>query len=368
MPGVSVMLGHAAGAVVVVCPIASGEIGIGYGGAGIGGVNELSVARVDAHMGNAACVCTGEENDITGLQICLGDGGTHVVLIGGGAVGRIAKLLQNIVHIAGTVKTGRGGAAVYIAGAQVFLCLSQNLRTGDTGNGGHGTAAGGCTAGQGCRTGGNTGGFTAPVELGGIGGFLILVGDFGQFHKIAADIADGGLIDDLIPAVIYTKNIALAALGGNSNTAVGGAGTGTDINTVSSDLAIAKFCIFALQHIQIVFVHPAFLEIVVDLVPVAGFGEDNNTVMLGCGVQNFGIGGGITAQTQVIGIDKSDAVHGFAGCAGTDSAEADKENGGQHQVDESLGKIHKLPPVMGSIRSIWGSFDCSVHILTVMVL
>ena len=114
----------------MICPVAAGQIRIGNRGAGIGGVDKLAVSGVDTHMGNAAGICTGEVYNITGFQIFLGNGSTHVDLVSRSAVRRIAQLLENIVHKSGAVKTSRGSAAVYIGGSQVFLCLCQDLSTG----------------------------------------------------------------------------------------------------------------------------------------------------------------------------------------------------------------------------------------------
>ena len=59
---------HSPGTVVVLRPVTAGEVGIGDRGAGIGGMDELAAANVNAYMGNAAGICTGKENDVAGLQ------------------------------------------------------------------------------------------------------------------------------------------------------------------------------------------------------------------------------------------------------------------------------------------------------------
>ena len=63
---------HSPGTVVVLRPVTAGEVGIGDRGAGIGGMDELAAANVNAYMGNAAGICTGKENDVAGcLPIVL---------------------------------------------------------------------------------------------------------------------------------------------------------------------------------------------------------------------------------------------------------------------------------------------------------
>ena len=98
----------------MVSPIATGQTGIGDSGSGIGGVDKLTVAGVDTHMGDTAGICTVEEHDIAGLQIGLGYIGALVVLVSGGAVGGVAQALQNIIHQAGAVKAAGRGTAVNI--------------------------------------------------------------------------------------------------------------------------------------------------------------------------------------------------------------------------------------------------------------
>ena len=67
----------------MLCPIAAGERTVGYIGAGIGGMDELSVSCVDSDMGNTGSGGTGEEYHITGLQGSLGYGSALIDLSGG---------------------------------------------------------------------------------------------------------------------------------------------------------------------------------------------------------------------------------------------------------------------------------------------
>lgn len=74
-------------------------------------MDELSVSCIDAHMGDAAGICIGEENNIAHFQVFLGNSGAVGVLVSRGSVGRETQLLEYIVNEAGAVKTGGGSAA-----------------------------------------------------------------------------------------------------------------------------------------------------------------------------------------------------------------------------------------------------------------
>ena len=92
MPGLC-FLCNASGAVVVVSPIAAGQIRVGYGGAGVRGMNKLAITRIDAHMGNAGSICTCKKYDITNLEIGFCYISAPPVLIRGSTVGRKTELL-----------------------------------------------------------------------------------------------------------------------------------------------------------------------------------------------------------------------------------------------------------------------------------
>ena len=173
MPGFLFVSGHAAGTIVVVCPVAAGQVRVGDSGAGVGGVDELAVSGIDAHMGNAAGICIGKEDNVTGLQLILGNGSALLILVSGGPVGGEAQLLKDIVDETGAVKACRRSAAVNVGGTQIFFCFCQNGITGYIGRNLAGRTAGSGAAVQGRGTGGDTGGFSAPEELGAVGGILI---------------------------------------------------------------------------------------------------------------------------------------------------------------------------------------------------
>ena len=337
----------------MLCPIAAGQVRVGYSGAGIGGVDELTIACIDANVRNAAGVCIGKEHNVAGFQAALGHRGAHLILIGRCPVRGIAKLLQDIVDKTRAVKAGGGSSAENIRCSKIFLRFFQNLAACNT-NGrsivGSGRISGGSAAGialKSCGVGGNAGRLAATEELGAVGGILILVGNLGQVQKIAADIADGGIVNHLVPTFVQTQNIALAAFGSSTNTAVGGTGTGTKIDAGPIDIAITKFSVFTGQYIQIFGMHIAFLKIVVNLIPVTGFADDNDAVILGSSIHNFGICGGITAQPQIISGNESDAMHDIAGGRSGNRKAADEENQCQHKGYQSSGNIHNLPPMWG---------------------
>ena len=81
------------------------------------------------------------------------------------------------------------------------------------------------------------------------------------------------LIDELNREGRIKKNdiLALAAFGGHGHAAVGGACTGTNLDGRTGNLSITKLHIFPGQYIQVVLVHIAFLEIVIDFIPVTFF-------------------------------------------------------------------------------------------------
>ena len=64
-------LTHSPGTVVVVCPVTGCQIRIGNNRPGVGGMDELAVAGINAHMGNTAGICTVEEHDIAGSRLAL---------------------------------------------------------------------------------------------------------------------------------------------------------------------------------------------------------------------------------------------------------------------------------------------------------
>ena len=182
-------LHHPDAAVEMLAPIAAGEVGIGDGAAGVGGVDELPVPGVDAGVGDAAGVGTGEEHDVPGLQIGLVHHHAGTVLGLGGAAHGNAEGAVDIVHKAGAVKAAGGSAAVDIGGAQIFRGLGENLRpSGRAGVAGihtltAGDRLGGAADGQGAD------GLAAPEILGGVVGCPVFVGNFAQAEIIASYVA-----------------------------------------------------------------------------------------------------------------------------------------------------------------------------------
>ena len=105
-------------AVIVLAPIAGGQVGIGHGGAGVGGVDELSVSDVDAHVGHIAGRGCDEEHQITRLEVVLGHTGADVDELGGRSAGYAqTQIFQNIVYEAGAVKAAGACAACHIGSA-----------------------------------------------------------------------------------------------------------------------------------------------------------------------------------------------------------------------------------------------------------
>ena len=92
--------------------------------AGVGRVDELAVADVDAGVGGRAAGGVGplEEDDVAGLQVAAADVGIAVAeLVRAGAAHAVAELPVDVVDHAGAVEAGGGGAAVDVA---VVICSS----------------------------------------------------------------------------------------------------------------------------------------------------------------------------------------------------------------------------------------------------
>ena len=67
-------------------------------------MDEISVSDIQAYMGGRAAVA--EIDDITGLHFIVRDIIAVLELCRCGAVDAVAKLAEDILHKAGTVKTG----------------------------------------------------------------------------------------------------------------------------------------------------------------------------------------------------------------------------------------------------------------------
>ena len=73
--------------------------------AGTGRMDKLTLTNVNANMGQTGLICILEEYGITGLQICLGDGGALGIHGGLGTADIDSVTAQNVIHKSGTVKT-----------------------------------------------------------------------------------------------------------------------------------------------------------------------------------------------------------------------------------------------------------------------
>ena len=91
----------------------------------MGGVDKLTVADVDTHVRNTGCGSALEEDQITGTQVGLVDGGTALVHGCTGTGNRDAVDFQDVVNKAGAVKAAGRGTAINIGYAQILLCIFQ---------------------------------------------------------------------------------------------------------------------------------------------------------------------------------------------------------------------------------------------------
>lgn len=101
--------------------------------AGVGRVDELVAADVDAAVANVAAVDRGEEQHIAGTQGA--DRGAVVGQAGRRAVDAVAEVAVAVVDEPGAVKTGGGGPAVDIGHAEEFLRVVHDVLTGAAGDG-----------------------------------------------------------------------------------------------------------------------------------------------------------------------------------------------------------------------------------------
>ena len=196
------LLYHPDAAVKMFAPIAAGEVGVGDGAAGIGGVDELAVAGIDAGVGDTAAVCIRKEHNVAGLQVGLVHLNSGAVLGVRGAAYGNAEGAVHIVHKAGAVEAAGRGAAIDIGCAQILRRLGENLCPGDGGADGSNLilsgdvgsraagyrTAGRCPAGR-CPAGQCSDDFALTEVLRGVGGRAVLVGNFAQAQVVAADVA-----------------------------------------------------------------------------------------------------------------------------------------------------------------------------------
>ena len=81
---------------------------------GTGRMDKLTVANVNADMGQTCFICILEEDRITGLQICFGNGGAFGIHGSLRTADINAVGAQNIVDKAGAVKTAGIGATPFV--------------------------------------------------------------------------------------------------------------------------------------------------------------------------------------------------------------------------------------------------------------
>ena len=164
-----------------------------------GGVDEVAVADVDAHVGAGLAVAPGgvaEEHQIAGLQVRTGHGGAGgAVPLGGGGVGEVVAVLIVYVHReAGAVKALGGRAAVHVAGAQVLL------------GGGH------------------------HVRAQAAAGHAVI-----DPQEVGADVAQLAVDGDGVPAVFHVQQVhQIPGVNLGHNRAVGG-GNAADVDAVAGD-------------------------------------------------------------------------------------------------------------------------------------
>ena len=114
---------NSAGAVVVLRIVSAVQIVDLDHAAGVGGVDELTVTDIDAHMGKTGGVGVGEDDDITGLQLTLGDVDTGGIHTGDHTAQGITQRIVNVVNKTGAVEAGGSSAAPDIRSTQILLGL-----------------------------------------------------------------------------------------------------------------------------------------------------------------------------------------------------------------------------------------------------
>lgn len=103
-----------------------------------GSVDELTVADVDAHVGNRLAGVVLEEDQIAGLQLITADGDAVLELVGGGAVEGVTELGVDVLGKTRAVKAAGAVAAQDVGGTQILLGQSHDLlaqRRGGAGGG-----------------------------------------------------------------------------------------------------------------------------------------------------------------------------------------------------------------------------------------
>jgi len=265
-------------------------------------MNKLPISGIDTNVCNAASAGIAEKYDIAGLKFFFAYVSALAVLIIGRSIRIVSKGFKDIIDESGAIKTGRGGTSVCVGRSQIFRCFVYDILSGRSlarpGMAVMMTVVAGIGAGViivatvsdsgGAGSGANT--FSVSEKLGRVGRLAVFVGTLGQINIIASNVADFFRIDNFIPAIVQSDDIAGISFGGYGDGFMEGAWAGSHIHGCSVHFAIAKFRIFTGKDIEIILMHISFLEIVIYMVPIAGFTDYHNTFIFGGSIQDFAAG------------------------------------------------------------------------------
>ena len=292
-------------------------------------MDELAAADVDAHVGGCrrGVVGVGEEHQVAGPQVAVGDGIAVVELLVRRAVDADPVQAADVLGEAGAVEAGGGGAAADVGAAHVFLRGGRQLLA-------QRGAAGGGAAGRGA----------SAASAVGLAGAVVGVGDLGQGDQIAADIADDAVILDLVPAAVEAEDVNLLAAGCLGHHVAGGGGGAAQVGEVGIHRAVAQLHVLPLLHLDVLGAHVADVQVVVHQVPVALLADDDHIVAVGGGVDDLGVGGSGGAQPQA-GRRRHDADAGLE-LRGVGKDRHGRQDDHQHgcQDDNSIYAFHMYPP------------------------
>ena len=124
---VTFLLGKSDSTVIVVNGVGGVQIRIGNHRSGMGRVDKLAVAYINAHMRNTGCVCILEEDNVAGLEFGLFYGSTLSVHGHKSTACGDSHGAQDIVDKSGTIKSIGSCSAPNIGNAQIFLGGVNNL-------------------------------------------------------------------------------------------------------------------------------------------------------------------------------------------------------------------------------------------------
>ena len=287
-----------------------------------GGVDELTVADVDAHVGDGLAGVVLEEDQIAGLQLIAADGDTVLELVGGGAVEGVAELGVDVLGEAGAVKAAGAVAAQDVGGAQILLGQGHNL---------------------------------LPQGGGGAGGGLGGDGDV-----IAADVTGAAGVCNLVPALVDALQLQDSAAGDGAQGVKGGAGARPHVQggAVGVHLAIAQVGVGLGGHVQVLAGHVAFHGVVIDLVPaILGLLQHHYVGAAGSGGQDLALGGGSGAEPKRVGRDGAGTQ---GGGGGTDGAQGGENGAQQGDAQQARRLYHWYDP---SIKNLFGADDVRLVLL-----